>query len=951
MQADVWKRVEELFRAAQAQPPEKRAEFLEKACPDDAQVRREVQSLLNAAPGAASFLDSSPLSSALSPGARLGHFEILGPLGRGGMGEVYRARDSRLERDVAIKVLPLSFARDPDRIARFEREARAAGALNHPNIVSVYDIGRDNSTYWIVSELVDGETLRRIIDRGPLAARKALEIAVQIAEGLAAAHAAGIVHRDLKPGNIMVMHAGHVKILDFGLAKREHLATDSSIRELTNEGTVLGTAGYMSPEQVRGEDVDYRSDIFSFGVNLYEMLAGKQAFSGSSSIELMNAILKSDPPDLPPSVPPSLDRIVRRCLEKDPARRFMSAADLGFALASLSASQPAFAVTLNNLARRTWKIVTAAFVAAGLVALTWFLLYRPPKPSAELTQKRLTFNSSENRIGWQAISPDGKYLAYSDSAGIHVKLFVREEERIIPRPAGIPATTDWSVASWFPDGTQLLANKWEPDGGRKSTWTVSVLGQSPRKLREDAVGLEVSPDGTHIAFSPLGGSDNMREIWVMGSQGDNPQRVLAVGEHEELRTMGVHWSPDGHRLAYIRALFSPERLHTSIETCDLKGMNRTAVVPDMDLILTDFRWLSEGRIVYARGEWAPNGDGNLWEIGIDNRAGTPTGKPKRITSWAGSLLGNISASADGKRLVLRKLTYQEQIFLGELTAGGTRLNRPHRLTNNEASERPTAWMPDSKAVLITSNRGGTWGIYKQGISQETSEKITGINSNFYPDETSPARAVIAPDSILFMEIPKRSAHPAPLQRMMRIPLSGGAPQLVLETRNWVDFRCAQAPASLCVIFEPSQDGKQFMVTEFDPVKGRGRVLRAIENNPSHPYNKAVLSSDGSMFAISRMGEPQIHLRLLSLSSGSDREITVKGWPEITGLDWSPDGKGLYCGSGGDTLLYVDLKGSARVLWQYKSGDKFIWGVPSPDGRYLAIGVEVTNTNLWMVEGF
>src|SRR5579864_1794207 len=242
MQADLWKKVEELFQAVQAQPPEKRAEFLEEACPDDRQVCREVQSLLNAAPGAASFLDSSPLSSALTPGARLGHFEILGPLGRGGMGEVYRARDPRLEREVAIKVLPMSFAGDPGRIARFEREARAASALNHPNIVSVYDIGRESSTYWIVSELVDGETLRRTIDSGPLSARKALHIAVQIADGLAAAHAVGIVHRDLKPGNIMLARSGRVKILDFGLAKREPLTADSRTRELTNEGTVLGTA-------------------------------------------------------------------------------------------------------------------------------------------------------------------------------------------------------------------------------------------------------------------------------------------------------------------------------------------------------------------------------------------------------------------------------------------------------------------------------------------------------------------------------------------------------------------------------------------------------------------------------------------------------------------------------------------------------------------------------------
>jgi len=287
MQAERWKQIEELYQAALAQPAEKRAVFLAQACPDDPQLRGEVQSLLDQQ--ADSFLESSPVSAiqALSAGAKLGNFEIVKLLGRGGMGEVWRARDARLKRDVAIKVLPAGLARDPDRIARFEREARAASALNHPNIVAIYDIGRDNGTYWIASELVSGETLRRMIERGPLPAPKAVEIATQVAAGLAAAHAASLVHRDLKPDNIMVTRGGQVKILDFGLAKQRRTAADSTTSYLTDEGTVLGTAGYMSPEQVRGEPVDHRSDLFSFGVVLYEMLSGRRAFAGGSSVEVM----------------------------------------------------------------------------------------------------------------------------------------------------------------------------------------------------------------------------------------------------------------------------------------------------------------------------------------------------------------------------------------------------------------------------------------------------------------------------------------------------------------------------------------------------------------------------------------------------------------------------------------------------------------------------------------
>src|ERR1039458_3481912 len=349
MQADRWKQIQELYEAAIALPPEKRAGFLEQACPADPGLRGEVQSLLEQQ--ADSFLESALVSAikTLSPGARLGNFEIVELIGRGGMGEVYRARDSRLKRDVAIKVLPAGLARDPDRIARFEREARAAGALNHPNIVAVYEIGRQDDIYWIATELVAGEPLASAIQRGPLGVPRAVEIATQIADGLAAAHAAGIVHRDLKPANIMIARDGRVKILDFGLALRQRMSQDSTTLELTDEGTVLGTACYMSPEQVRGETVDHRSDLFSFGVVLYEMLSGKRAFAGGSSVEVMNAVLKEQPAELPAPVPPALVLIVRRCLEKDPDRRFQSAADLAFALQPSSESLPTGAPKV-----RTW---------------------------------------------------------------------------------------------------------------------------------------------------------------------------------------------------------------------------------------------------------------------------------------------------------------------------------------------------------------------------------------------------------------------------------------------------------------------------------------------------------------------------------------------------------------------------------------------------------------------
>jgi serine/threonine protein kinase len=308
MASDNWKRVEELFEAAQKLPGEQRADFLRKASPDDARLRGEVESLLKAADSGHSLLDGSPLSSiaerapALKAGEKVGNFEIVAMIGRGGMGEVYRARDVRLKRDVAIKTLPSDFAFDRDRIARFEREARAASALNHPNIVSIYEIGAESGVSFIVSELVDGETLVRIIERGPLPLRKLIEVSTQICDGLATAHTAGVIHRDLKPGNIMLTRDGRVKILDFGLARQERApGFDGTTVEASRPGMIMGTPGYMSPEQVRGEATDARSDLFSLGMILYEMASGQRAFRGSSSIEVMNSILKDDPPELPPA--------------------------------------------------------------------------------------------------------------------------------------------------------------------------------------------------------------------------------------------------------------------------------------------------------------------------------------------------------------------------------------------------------------------------------------------------------------------------------------------------------------------------------------------------------------------------------------------------------------------------------------------------------------------------
>jgi serine/threonine protein kinase/Tol biopolymer transport system component len=971
-------------------------------------------------------------------GQTVSHYRILEKLGGGGMGVVYKAEDTRLGRQVALKFLPPELAEDRQALERFQREARAASALDHPNICTIFDIGEHDNQPFMVMQLLEGQTLKHLVDvgargarpsgqgerRSPLPIDTLLDLAIQLADALDAAHAKGIIHRDIKPANIFVTTRGQAKILDFGLAKlapekgvlgargwglgKEALqetptATMGAAEEhLTSPGVAMGTVAYMSPEQALGKELDARTDLFSLGVVLYEMATGRQAFPGSTTAAIFDGILNKAPTSpvrLNPELPAKLEEVINKALEKDRDLRYHSAGDLradlkrlkrdaestklvGAGLAPPSRSEPTSApqgvpllegpadagahgsaslqeptsdsVIIAGLLKRHKRaaIGTVALMAVFFVALGWLLLRRPAAPPPELTQKRLTSNSSENPIRSGTISPDGKYLAYSDAAGIHLKLLSSGDERLVPRPAGVPAGAYLGVASWFPDGTQLLANAVELSG-HSSLWTVSVLGQAPRELREHAWDGLVSPDGTQILFFPEPGpSFEVRELWLMGSQGDNPQKVLALEEQESFGSYDL--SPDGRRLAFVRMRQTKWGIPqgVSIETCDLKGANRTVVVTssDPERSLGDLCWLRDGRIVYVR-QGLGGFPGNLWQIGVDGRTGAPIGKPKGLTQWTETGIQWLSASADGKQLAVLKWTYQRQVYLGELTAGGTRMNVPRRLTNDEYFNSPSAWTADSKAVFLFVSRHEGGGLFKQEISQETAERVT-------TSEQTEADACLSPDGawILYWELPLSPYAPV---RLMRIPVSGGMPQFVMEMRNagyLAEVGCARAPASLCVVIEPTQDEKGLTFTALDPVKGRGKLLRTIAKDPSARDFGVALSPDGSTLALSRTFEPEIHIRLLSLTGGSDREISVKGWPALSfrGLSWSADGKGLYCGSNspqGSTLLRVDLEGNAKVLWQRKGESGDLFGVPSPDGRYLAIRNSVLGGNVWMLENF
>jgi serine/threonine protein kinase len=438
----------------------------------------------------------------LLPFTKLGPYEIAAPLGAGGMGEVYRARDTRLGRNVAIKVLSAGFAADADRMRRFEQEARAAGMLNHPNILAVYDVGTHEGLPYLVTELLEGETLR---DAGVLPRRKAVDYAQQLARGLAAAHEKGITHRDLKPENIFVTRDEHIKILDFGLAKLterepETPAVITTTSITTEPGTVMGTVGYMSPEQVRGEPADYRADIFSFGAILYEMVSGQRAFGGHSSIENMHAILKSDPPELPD---PAIERIVRRCLEKRPERRFQSASDLAFAIAhqsdpgSGSIALAAKPVMWHKSA--AWYSVALALLI-GIASGIWWHARRTPVPRLWTGQQL----GGSNIALHPRVSPDGRTLAF-------VTLVDGQRELAITQPGSL----NWTVLTHEKGRGSVINLCWARDGARiyfdrgdslpRGIYSVPALGGEEHLVLEDAAVPEVLPDGSLLVLRVVQG--------------------------------------------------------------------------------------------------------------------------------------------------------------------------------------------------------------------------------------------------------------------------------------------------------------------------------------------------------------------------------------------------------------------------------------------------------------
>jgi serine/threonine protein kinase len=927
MDSEQWKRVDSLLQSALERPYGEREEFLRRACAGDEALEREVRSLLTSQQEAGSFLESPAMDMAarglalkqeqdptetLRPQAAqtISHYRILEKLGAGGMGVVYKAEDIRLHRFVALKFLPAAKMSDPERKRRFVQEARAASALNHPNIITIYDIDQADGADFIAMEFVPGKALDRLIPRNGLRLNEALKYAAEVADALAAAHAAGIVHRDLKPGNVMVSDNGCAKVLDFGLAKLiEHVGagelarTETAEAPKTEEGAVVGTVSYMSPEQAEGKKVDARTDIFSFGAMLYEMITGGRAFGGDSVLSILTAILRDEPKpaaEIILGVPRELDRIVTRCLHKDPNRRYQHAGDLKIDLQQVTEELATGGSAIHeqtpgkrSVGRGWWLAATAACVVFSVVVALW--LHGSPAEPPPWTLTRLT--SDVGLSSFSALSPDGKLVAYSSDRSLD-----GERDLYIKQVAGgqpIRLTSDGAgntTPDFSPDGSKIVFRSNRDGGG---IYEIPAFGGEVRLLARDGLNPKYSPDGSQVAYwvgtpgvaAAVPGSG---AVWVVPVSGGQPQRV---GPNFTAARLPI-WSPEGKRLLIIgytsakafesssidwwlvatnggeavRTGAYEELVHAGLQPLDPASVAGTLTpVPNVPW---PGCWSAAGNAVTFS---IASGDAqNLWKIGISPRTGKVSGVPTRLTTGAGN---EVDAScASGGALTFTNLENRREIWslpfdLDRVASKGAL----EQITEGPARRTYPSLSHNGRYVAFTSDQAGRANIWVRELATGKESSVAGSSlvQGFPVSNASGARIAFS-----VYEKDKRVVYES---------APGGAPEKLCEG-------CLRAT-------DWSRDEKTLLVFvgnpyQIDVLDVASHQRTPLLKQPTYNLLYGRFSPDNRWVSFTARIQPN-RARIGIAPVDGPKPVPESAWITIAeggaedSANWSPDGKTLY----------------------------------------------------------
>jgi eukaryotic-like serine/threonine-protein kinase len=895
---------------------------------------------------------SGQTQALLAPGSQFLHYRILEQIGDGGMGVVFSAEDLRLGRRVALKFMPTHQADSAQALERFQREARAASALNHPNICTVYDVGSSEGREYIAMELLEGRTLKQIVAAGRTPISQCVNWAVQIADALETAHMKGIVHRDIKPGNILVTQRGQVKVLDFGLAKlsKQNNDEDGFARtDVTLPGVPLGTVAYMSPEQARGTAVDTRTDIFSFGMVLYELVTGSTPFPGTTSAVIFDGILNREPAPIAKfnsSVPAPVEALIQHAMEKNAADRYQSITEMRAdleAIAGLMSSSGGLG-ELSKLSRtrahspifekqrkagssgRYWL---GAIAAAGILAAAvggWLWKHPPAAPGAanslQSLPRQLTFAGADTAIQSSGISPDGKYVAYGDPSGLYLRLIATGETR------KLADATYVSAMCWTPDASRLIV----AEGGAEITSTslvvVSATTGAVRKLVDHAfVDQGCAPgDGSRVTIVRT----DLAQVWTIGIDGEEPAKVMDAPTGREL--LMISMSPDGKWMA---AMIDGGGKPTMIEICSADGRGCNKVVEADALIgpggIANMAWDHHGRLLYARAEPSPNQyNSRIWRMTLD-AGGHPVGDAADILSLTGQFPGDLTFTNDDRRLSYTGSHLVAKLRRADLE--GNKLSKERPLSGEEAYESPFAWTPDGQSILSFSTLADGLQLLRRDLATGSSQPLAMGSVRRSGDVTG--------DGVWALYTSSEKKTDQRPTRIMRVPVKGGLAEVVIDHIAPFSVDCAAVPR--CILSETV--GDEMVISALDPIKGRGEEFL---RDKAGVFGNVTISPDGQHIVYGHASRDQ-YLTVFDIATRKSSQIHIQGFGSMDDLEYAHDGKSLFMcfWAPGFALARVSLDGHAQKLRESPLG--MTGFAVSPDDRQIVFGETQGEANVWLVD--